>query len=98
MADTKPLIQCDISTIKQEIIIFLELLTECPYNIYKHKSSDIDITMVFWVYYIVKKYNYSLIIQNNFTNTITDSLLSWLIRILCPGLQIIYVDADLYKT
>ena len=97
MCDTKPLIRCDQQIIEPEINIFLELLYKSPFENYQNVIVDLDITTVFWVYYIIKKYRPSLIIQNNLTNPVSDSIISWFITILCPDTQIIYVDNDFDK-
>ena len=83
--DTNPLIHCNPKIVKEEILCFLQLFQKAPLCF--HSSvSQINIGDMFWIYYTLKKYNPSIIIENNL---IGDGL-SWLINKVCPNARIIF--------
>lgn len=88
--DTKPLIHCSPKIIKEEILVFLQIFQKAPLCF--HRSvSQINIGDLFWIYYTLKKYNPSVVIENN--GIIGDGL-SWLVSKVCPISRIISLCND----
>lgn len=89
--DTKPLIHCNPTIIKEEILQFLELFKTAPLCL--HSSVlQIGIIDMFWIYYTLKKYKPVTIIENN---DISGDSIYWLVKKVSPLSHLVSLYKDI---
>lgn len=88
--DTKPLIHCSPTIITKEILHFLNVYNKCPLCNSKYVT-QLCVSDMFWIYYTLKKYQPTVIIQNS----IIGDGLEWLISEISPRSRVISVSADM---